>query len=139
MIETVVPVEISCGSIQLAMTHENLVQRRVALVAQDEVETAPEIQFLIKFANLPPSCTTLPIGIIVSISIPSPQSRFGYRPTAKKPDTVNAERIFKASQSKVKTTDRYSDTKRQHANLRNKDWTKTVQFNEENKKAEPAF
>lgn len=52
MLETMLPSKTSYKDIQLDMTHEMLAQKRLALVVQDIVNTAPRVPFFIKITNL---------------------------------------------------------------------------------------
>lgn len=72
MSETAVQIKTSCRGIQMVSTHESLVQKRVALVAQSIVDTTPGIPFLIKTVTFTLSSTTLPKGMKVAICAASP-------------------------------------------------------------------
>lgn len=117
MSETVVLIEVSCGGIQLVMTHENSVKKRVAQVAQDMEDTLPGMPIFVNTLSLSSSRTTLPKNMNVSTCVPTPQSWLGYRSTTEKHDTVNTVHIYKALQSEEKTIDRHCDTKQQDASL----------------------
>lgn len=120
-------------------SHENLVQKRVALVAQGTLDTTIGITFSIKFAKLSSSCITLTNVIKIAMCTALLQSWFGNRSTADKPDTAYATQTYKTSQSKEKLMNRHYETKQQDAILQNKAWTEPVQFNGEYKLVKSRF
>lgn len=121
MSEIMIPVKTFCGDTQLVITHEKLVQKRVALVAHGIVDMTPEIPFLINITNLYSLRTTLLKGMKVAVCIASPQYWFGYRFPAEEPGTVDSLQNYESFQMKEKTIDRLYNTKRQDAELQNND------------------
>lgn len=87
---TVMRAKPSCGNIQLARTHMDLVLKRLSLDAQRILNTTLEVLFLVKIANPSPSSTTLLNDMMVASYVASPQLQFVCESIAGRHDNFNA-------------------------------------------------
>lgn len=122
----------SCEGFQQIELHQDRVQKWIALVVQNVVDTVSKMPFLNKFANRSLWLATLPKGMKVTLWIASSQACFRCRATGKS-DMINAVQIYNAPQSEKEIMDRRYDTKRRNVNVQGKDWMDTGHFSNEYK------
>lgn len=117
MIEKYVEVKKLVLAIYIVKTHENLIKRYQALVAQGIAEIAPRVLQRIKVASLSLSYAHTPEVMKVPKCIAAPHTWFRSMSKDRKTDRVNAVRIYKAFQTKERILKRHYGTKQQDATL----------------------